>query len=107
MEQPLLLPQQQTPDCGTCWLLTCPPVPPQKHLYCWQVEMTKKETEFNTQLSMQADRHRTEVAALQHKLSQRGFDLVKRQHEMAGLRQQLEEALLRAKRAEASKAAIW
>lgn len=69
--------------------------------------MAKKEKEFNTQLAMQADRHKNEVATLQHKLSQRGFELVRRQHETAGLRQQLEEALVRAKRAEAAKAAIW
>jgi hypothetical protein len=69
--------------------------------------MAKKDKELKDQLSYQAKHYKSETQSLQHKLSQRGFELIKQQHEVASLKQQLDEALSRAKRAEESSAAIW
>lgn len=54
----------------------------------------------------QAYRFRQEITSLQQKLTQRGFDLIKKQHELGRLKQQLQDATGKAERAQAAAAAM-
>lgn len=66
----------------------------------------RQEEAFSGHLMQQAYRFRQEITSLQQKLTQRGFDLIKKQHELGRLKQQLQDATGKAERAQAAAAAM-
>ena len=52
------------------------------------------------------EKYKEKLSLLQQKLSQKGFELIVQQHEVTNLKQQLDEALARARKAEGAASAL-
>lgn len=74
-----------------------------------QTVIAKKDEDFTEQtlsVTQRIEYLKEKIAALQQKLSQKGFELIVQQHEVTNLKQQLDAALARARRAEGTASAM-
>lgn len=75
-------------------------------LDCTQDLTKKQDAAFSAYLMQQTQLHRQEVTSLQQRLTQHGFELINKQHELGRMKQQLHDATGRAERAHAAAVAL-